>query len=283
MAEAFMQKRFYPPSFDFIFKLVFGDQRNINILRAFLLAALALPEEEFDHLVIVDPHLKREFENDKMSILDVKIHTSSGMVINVELQVVITQDLRERMAFSTAKLLAGQLKRGDDYHRAERVISIVICVGGVLLPEEEGYYNSYSLRNARSGAELTDLLGIRVLEVQKLPPDPDGGSLFDWGRFFKAKTAEELAMAGERDPAIREATAVVMELNEDERARMLADARLYWQMDHEARGRQQYRDGVAAAEAKYQPLLAAKDQVIEVKDQEIEELRRKLRETGIEE
>jgi hypothetical protein len=74
-----------------------------------------------------------------------------------------------------------------------------------------------------------------------------------------------------------------MELNEDERARMLADARLYWQMDHEARGRQQYRDGVAAAEAKYQPLLAAKDQVIEVKDQEIEELRRKLRETGIEE
>jgi hypothetical protein len=50
-----MQKRFYPPSFDFMFKLVFEDQRNVTILRAFLLAALDLPETELDHLVIVDP------------------------------------------------------------------------------------------------------------------------------------------------------------------------------------------------------------------------------------
>jgi hypothetical protein len=79
------------------------------------------------------------------------------------------------------------------------------------------------------------VLAINILETAKLPPDPDDGRLYDWGRFFKAETAEELAMAGERDPAIREATAVVMELNEDERARLLADARWKWKMDHAAR------------------------------------------------
>jgi predicted transposase/invertase (TIGR01784 family) len=281
-----MRKKFYPPSFDFIFKPLFGDQRNINILKAFLLAALDLPEADLSHLVIVDPHLKREFQDDKMGILDVKVYTVSSMIINVELQVEISQDLRKRMAFSRAKLLAGQLKRGEAYVQAERVISIVICVDGVLLHEEQGYYNSYSIRNARSGAELTDLLEIRVLELQKLPPDPDGERLYDWGQFFKAKTAEELVMTGKRDPMIREAVATVLELNEDERTRMLADARMWWEMDHAALERQHYREGVEKgqqqAEAEYQPILAAKDLEIGAFKQEIEELRKKLRKAGIE-
>jgi uncharacterized membrane protein len=102
---------------------------------------------------------------------------------------------------------------------------------------------------------------------------------------------------------IREAVATVLELNEDERTRMLADARMWWEMDHAALERQHYREGVEAAEAKYQPILAeqaqeieakaqenqafkqeieAKDQEIEAKDQKIEELRQKLRQAGIE-
>jgi hypothetical protein len=64
-----------------------------------------------------------------------------------------------------------------------------------------------------------------------------------------------------------------MELNEDERARLLADARWKWKMDHAALERQHYRNGLTEgqqqAEAKYQPI--------------IEELKRKLREAGIEE
>jgi predicted transposase/invertase (TIGR01784 family) len=269
-----MEKRFYPPSFDFIFKLVFGDQRNSRILSAFLIAALNLPEEEFDHLAIIDPHLKREFQDDKMSILDVKVRLKSGVTVNVEMQVETSQDLRKRIAFATAKMLTEQIRRGEDYSRVERVAGIVIC-GGVLLSEEAGYYNTYSLRNAQSGAEFTDVLAISILEPGKLPDEPDGGRLYDWGQFFRAETAEEMAMAGARDPAIREAAAVVMELNEDERARLLADARWKWKMDHAALERQHYREGLKEgqeqglqqAEAKYQPI--------------IEELRRKLREAGI--
>jgi predicted transposase/invertase (TIGR01784 family) len=291
-----MEKRFYPPSFDFIFKLVFGDQRNIKILTAFLIAALNLPEEEFDHLAIIDPHLKREFWDDKMSILDVKVHTKHGVIINVEMQVETSQDLRKRIAFATAKMLAEQIKRGDEYRRVERVASIVIC-GGVVLSEVAGYYNTYSIRNAQSGAEFTDVLAINILEPGKLPPGPDEGRLYDWGRFFRAKTAEELAMAGERDPAIREATAVVMELNEDERAQLLAEARWKWKMDHAALERQHYRNGLTEgqqqglqqAEAKYQPVVEgltrenqAIKQEIEKKELENEALRRKLREAGIE-
>jgi predicted transposase/invertase (TIGR01784 family) len=209
-----------------------------------------------------------------MSILDVKVHLKHGMIINVEMQVETSQDLRKRIAFATAKMLTEQIKRGEEYRHVERVVSIVIC-GGVLLSEEAGYYNTYSLRNAESGAEFTDVLAINILETGKLPDEPDGGRLYDWGQFFGAKTVEEMAMAGARDPAIREATAVVMELNEDERAKLLAEARWKWKMDHTALERQRYREGKAEglteglqqAEAKYQPI--------------IEELKRKLKEAGI--
>jgi hypothetical protein len=65
-----------------------------------------------------------------------------------------------------------------------------------------------------------------------------------------------------------------MELNEDDRERLLAHDRWKWEMDHAALRRQSYREGKAAAEAAYQPVL-------EEKDREIGELRRKLREAGI--
>jgi hypothetical protein len=142
-----------------------------------------------------------------------------------------------------------------------------------LLHEEAEYYNSYSFRNARSGKEFTDVVEINVLEPGKLPAEPDG-RLFNWGQFFRAETPEELAMVADKDPAIAEAAALVMELNEDDAERMLADARWKWQMDHAARERQHYREGEEAAEARLKP-------VIEANKREIETLRRKLREAGI--
>jgi predicted transposase/invertase (TIGR01784 family) len=84
-----VSKKFYTASFDYVFKRIFGDKRNIHILKAFLIAALGLKEEEFDHLEIIDPHLKREFHDDKMGILDVKVYLKSGWIINVEVQVAI--------------------------------------------------------------------------------------------------------------------------------------------------------------------------------------------------
>jgi predicted transposase/invertase (TIGR01784 family) len=137
-----MAKRFYPPKFDYVFKRVFGDQRNIHILAAFLMAVLDLDETDCRQLTIIDPHLKPEFTGDKTSILDVKIRHPSGAITNVEIQVQVDQYLRKRVAFTTAKMIAEQLKRGEEYQRAQRVVSIVIC-GETLLFEEPGYYIGY--------------------------------------------------------------------------------------------------------------------------------------------
>ena len=45
-----------------------------------------IPDYEYDHITVVDPHVKKESQDDKYGILDVKVQTKSGNVINVEIQ-----------------------------------------------------------------------------------------------------------------------------------------------------------------------------------------------------
>ena len=66
-----------PPTSDFVFKLLFGDERNKSALIGLLRALVDLPSEECE-LTFLDTHLKREFKGDKLGILDVRVRTTSG-------------------------------------------------------------------------------------------------------------------------------------------------------------------------------------------------------------
>jgi predicted transposase/invertase (TIGR01784 family) len=134
------------PVNDFVFKRIFGDRRNTAVLAAFLKAALDLPDREFDHLVIIDPHLKRESVAEKAGILDVKVHTTSGIVINVEIQVVTSPELRKRFVFYPAKMITEQAVRGKGYDAIERVISIIIMNDILISDETTGEQNQKNKR-----------------------------------------------------------------------------------------------------------------------------------------
>jgi predicted transposase/invertase (TIGR01784 family) len=152
-----MTQHFPSPISDYAFALLFGDQRHIEILTAFLKSVLYLPEDEYGHLTIVNPFLKRLRRKDKLGIVDVRVHTASGRIIHVEIQVSPFTWMRNRIVFYIAKFFWSQLRSGGSYEEIHQVISIVIC-DYVLLPEERGYLNGYGLRNAGSGKPFTDLI-----------------------------------------------------------------------------------------------------------------------------
>jgi hypothetical protein len=89
-----------------------------------------------------------------------------------------------------AKMLTEQVKRGDTWDRAEQVVSIII-IDDILLPEEDGYYNEYALCNRKNGKPFTELLGLNILELPKLPVESDGSRLWYWGRFFTSEDEED--------------------------------------------------------------------------------------------
>jgi predicted transposase/invertase (TIGR01784 family) len=238
-----MAYKILQPKLDYVFKLIFGDSRNIDILEAFLKAALDIPVDEYDGLAIADPHLKLETAVEKMGILDVKVHTKSGLVIDVEIQLSSTPELRNRIVLYDTKMLTEQLKRGESWNRAKRVISIII-MNDILVPEEEKYYNRYGLYNRESGRQFTNLVEINILELPKLPQSDNGERLWIWGQFLRSEKEEEFKMVAEKDPGVKKAVAVLMELSEDEQTQIMAEKRWIWLMDQHNREMHQYNKGI---------------------------------------
>jgi predicted transposase/invertase (TIGR01784 family) len=239
-----MEKALLSPKSDFIFKLIFGDERNIDILKNFLQAVLDLPASEYREITVVDPHLKREAEEDKLGILDVKIHTTGGSVIDVEIQVGDVPNFRERLVLYGSKMVVEQISRGDEYAAIKRVISIVIT-DYVLLPEEAAYHNVYRLLNTKTHRPFTDLIEFNTLELPKLPAEDEGGALWAWMKFLTCEKREEFAMVAEKNPQVGKAVAVLMELSEDERTRLLEESREKARRDWASRMRGAREKGIA--------------------------------------
>jgi predicted transposase/invertase (TIGR01784 family) len=228
------KKAMLSPKNDFIFKLIFGDQRNADVLASFLQAVLDLPESEYEEIVIVDPHLKRESAEDKLGVLDVKIRTHSGKVVEVEIQIQETPQMRERIVYYASKMIAEQIGKGDGYGAIKKVVSIIIT-DYELIKENGKYHNRYRLYDKESCSEFTDILEVNTLELPKLPKDGDRTELFDWLLFLKTERGEELEMLAEKNPKIKKAVGILKELSEDERTRLLCEAREKARRDEAAR------------------------------------------------
>jgi predicted transposase/invertase (TIGR01784 family) len=261
------------PRSDFIFKLIFADNRNADILAAFLRSVLALGADAYDHLTIVDPHLKRETEGDKLGVLDVKLHTKSGTVIDIEIQVLDMPRMRERIAFYTSKMVTEQIGKGEDYAAIKKVISIVIT-DFVIIQDSEAYHNQYRLRDIKTGSEFSDIIEINTLELPKLPSVNDDTELWDWMTFFKLEREEDLKMLAQSGPQIQKAVGVLMELSQDERTRLLYEEREKARRDESARMRGAFERGINTVAKNLLQKKMPMDEIAEVTGLSREEIER---------
>ena len=212
--------RLLPVISDFVFKLIFGDQRNIDILAEFLKAVLDIPDSEYDRIAIVDPHVKKESLDDKYGILDVKVHTKSGNIVHVEIQVWPIPEMKQRSIFFMSKMVTEQMASGLNHSDIKRAVSIIIT-NYTLVPENGHYHNQFRYRSDKDGTEFIDLTEFNTLEIFKLPPDADNTELWYWMKFIKSDDEEVLDMLAERNPQMKKAVGVLKELSADERTRML--------------------------------------------------------------
>ena len=208
-----------PVKSDFVFKLIFGDQRNVDILAGFLKSVLDIPLEDYDFLTVVDPYLKKESKDDKYGILDVRVHTMSSQIIHVEIQVWPIPDMKERSVFYQSRMITEQISSGQDYSVIKRVVSIIITDFEIIQGSEK-YHHQFRYRTENS-IEFTNLTEINTLELAKLPPEADNSELWYWTKFIKSDDMEVLNMLEERSPQLKKAVGVLKELSADERTRMI--------------------------------------------------------------
>jgi predicted transposase/invertase (TIGR01784 family) len=212
------------PLTDLIFKRIFGDARNADILANLLLSILDLPEDDYAGLEFEDTHLKPEIEGGKLVILDVKVKTKAGTILDIEIQVCRATAMRARILFYASKLITDQMSESDNYKKIKPVILIVIADFN-LLPEEAKYHNVYRLLNEDSHRLFSGLLEIHTIELKKLPEEGDGSELGKWMRFMKMREERDIRMLEEGNPMIQKAYGVLRKLSADEEFRLQVDAR----------------------------------------------------------
>ena len=117
------EKKLLKPKNDVVFQSIFN-QNNEKITKAFVEALL---DEKITKMTINnDQILVRDAPDDKLGILDLELDINNNEKVDVEIQLIERANFAERLLFYFSRLYASQIKRGDDYAEAKKVILIAI-------------------------------------------------------------------------------------------------------------------------------------------------------------
>ena len=153
------------PLVDILFKRLFGDEERTDILIAFLNGIFEdAGAPRVTSVQLLNPYIDKDALTDKMSVLDIVARTDQAILIDIEIQIRNTGEMRERSLYYWAKLYEGQLHESDTYHTLRPTIAINV-LDFVEIPNDR-VHNVFQLRN-QDGALFTDHLTLHFLEVPK--------------------------------------------------------------------------------------------------------------------
>ena len=214
------------PTVDFVFKRIFGDERNKDVLVDFLNSIFESAHRPLiESVEILNPFIDKEALTDKMSVLDIRARTESKTLVNVEIQLLNAGDMPKRTLFYWSRLYTEQLEEGDPYRSLQRTIAVNILDTSII--ENAQYHNIYHVREDTTGEWLTDALEIHFLELRKLRESAQGITrrLVRWMLFLSARTKEQMNDLAREEPMMAKALTTLEFLSQDDQARHLYEAR----------------------------------------------------------
>lgn len=223
-----MQHKIFPATNDVVFKKIFGDMNNKEVIKGFLSSILNIPKEEYELLKIESPFLNiSDSATDKIGILDVKLSTKNKKIIDIEIQVARMKHMRERVLYYLSKMTLDQIGAGENYDKIQKVISIIIAADHILIKENNNQHNRYLLCDKETDSIFTDKMEVNTLDLmKKADPKTSDPNITKWVDFFNAKTEEELEMIHNMpDSAVKQAAKIVLEVNQDKEVRIKAEQR----------------------------------------------------------
>ena len=218
------------PKMDFVFKNIFGSEKNSKILISFLNATLK-PKDLITSVEIKNTDLNKGYIEDKFSRLDVKATTSNEEIINIEIQLKNEYNMIKRSLYYWSKLYSEQLNEGEDYSILKRTICINILNFKYLKTRK--FHSSYRLKEIYSNEELTDVAEIHFIEIPKLEEGTDKleegtdekDMLANWIEFLKDPESEKVRSLEMTIVEIRQAKDELIRMSNDDTQRELYEMR----------------------------------------------------------
>ena len=205
------------PTVDFCFKELMN---NENIRKGMIAAILNVHPREIEKADLMPTILRKEYEDDKYGILDVRVKLTDGTQIDFEMQMVYFEYWANRTLFYLGKMYTDQIKEGEGYENLKKCIQVSIF-DHVYFNEDDRCYRRITFRDDKMNQEYTDLMEIHILELPKLPAEQqDETSLVQWMRFLGGKSREDFEKMAEKNPEIKEAYDMLDKMSADERKRL---------------------------------------------------------------
>ncbi len=214
------------PKLDVVFSALFGEVGNEAITKSFLESILEKKIEKID--LSKNPILKREYQQDKLGILDILAELDGEEICNIELQVVNRHNIIERILYYWSKLYCRQIKAGQDYGMLRKTIVVLIADFEIEELKELDYHSVWKIMETKSGKKivLTDKFELDIIMLPKIRgKEAIKDELLDWLYFLDNPKSERVVKSMEENKELKQAVEKVDSLSEDERMQRIADLR----------------------------------------------------------
>ena len=211
------------PKIDFAFKEI---MMNETARIGFLSAVLKLNPTEIKKTQILNTYLRKEHEDDKQGILDVRVSLNNNMEIDIEIQLSELRVWADRSLFYLSKMYAEQIKPGQTYDVFKKCVGISI-LNFDLFPKETEFYSCFHIQEDTRHFLYTDKMEFHVIELPKLPQElkDDSSDILLWAKFINAERKEEFDMIATKNTYIKSAYKTLQVISQDEEKRMAYEAR----------------------------------------------------------
>ena len=216
--------RLYDPKKDYIFKTLFGREKNKNLLIS-LLNSILRGNPVIKDLTLHNTELTKILERDKSSRLDILAVSDKGVRFDIEMQCRNTLDIPNRALHYSSKLFSTDIKENEDYNQS-RVISIWIfgqnvtnrveAINEAMMTWQMNEHDPYEV--------MTNHLRIIYLELDKYKVNDSNirDILSGWVDFLKNPTHIDKRVLDNKD--IEEAVKELEYISTDDEERAIIEA-----------------------------------------------------------
>lgn len=221
MEDIMSKKSKVTPKLDLVFKKIFGDVKNTDILADFLATVLEINPSEITSIEILDNEVVPDALISKFSRLDLRITINRITTVNIEIQVLNYGNYKERTLFYWAKIYTGELQKSEDYLNLKNTVSINVIDFNLFDCKE--YHSTFKIFEEHRQELLTDKFRIDFFELRKAKEYKECGSMVNkkqmWMDFLNtnAEDDETLDRLATGSPVMQKAVAVLRKMSADEK------------------------------------------------------------------
>ena len=225
-------KKMLSPKIDVVFKMLFGEQKHERITKKLIEDVI---EEKVETIELEQtPYLWGNQVDDKLGIIDVRATINNKNPIDIEMQILDKHNIEKRILFYWSRLYLKQLKRGENYRKLNRSISIIFLDYEIEKLKELPIHTKWQIRNDENGKTLlTEDLEIHIIEIPKINKMLENGKLRKWILFLENPEGEETKRMAKKEKKIKEAIETLEDISSDEAKERIAELREKYIMDKE--------------------------------------------------